>query len=98
MEKESEFTHTPEKKRSLLQSIIVGSAGILAAVYVLNPGAGIIELIPDNIPIIGNLDEAAAVALLISCLSYFGVELGSLFGRKSEASETRQAKGKVVDE
>ena len=29
-------------------------------VYLLNPTAGLIELIPDNFPLVGNLDEAAA--------------------------------------
>jgi hypothetical protein len=42
--------------------------GLLAAVgYLTNPTAGIFELIPDNIPGIGNLDEAAAVGLAIAC-------------------------------
>ena len=38
----------------------------LLGVYVLNPGAGVFELIPDNLPVVGNLDEAAAVGLLIA--------------------------------
>ncbi len=29
-------------------------------VYLLNPTAGLLELIPDTFPLIGNLDEAAA--------------------------------------
>jgi len=37
---------------------------IVGIVYLLNPTAGIIELIPDNFPIVGNLDEAAAGLLL----------------------------------
>ena len=53
--------------------------GLLSAVYLLNPTAGFFELIPDNIPIIGNLDEAAAVALLLMCLRYFGYELPDIF-------------------
>jgi len=32
----------------------------LGVVYILNPTAGIIELLPDNLPIVGNLDEGAA--------------------------------------
>jgi uncharacterized membrane protein YkvA (DUF1232 family) len=38
---------------------------IVGAIYLLNPGAGIIELIPDAIPLVGNLDEAGATALLL---------------------------------
>jgi uncharacterized membrane protein YkvA (DUF1232 family) len=40
---------------------------LLAVVYVLNPTAGIFELVPDVGPGIGNLDEAAAVGLGIAC-------------------------------
>ena len=41
--------------------------GMLAlAAYMLNPGAGVFELIPDNIPFVGNLDEVAAVGLFVT--------------------------------
>lgn len=56
--------------------------GLLSVIYLLNPTAGFFELIPDNIPIIGNLDEAAAVALLMMCLRYFGYELPDIFKQK----------------
>ena len=85
--------------KNLLNSVIVGGLGLVSAIYLFNPGAGFIELIPDNIPVIGNLDEAAAVSILISCLAYFGVDLGSLFGRKTEtaAKETKETGKKAVD-
>jgi uncharacterized membrane protein YkvA (DUF1232 family) len=38
---------------------------LFSIVYIINPTAGFIEFIPDNIPLIGNLDEAGATALLI---------------------------------
>jgi|GEM_PF-4601795 len=38
-----------------------------SAVYLLNPTAGIFELLPDVLPGVGNLDEAAAVGLGIAC-------------------------------
>lgn len=37
---------------------------ILGIIYFLNPTGGIVELIPDNIPVIGNLDEAGAAFLV----------------------------------
>lgn len=61
--------------------------GLFCLIYILNPGAGIFELIPDNLPIIGNLDEAAAVATLLMCLSYFGITLPDFLRRDKEKSD-----------
>lgn len=71
-----------------MKKLIVVILGLLSVLYLLNPGAGVFELIPDNIPFIGNLDEAAAVALLLACLRYFGIELPDIFGRKKESERT----------
>jgi hypothetical protein len=38
---------------------------VVGAIYLLNPTAGILELIPDITPFVGNLDEAGATALLL---------------------------------
>lgn len=38
---------------------------IIGGVYIINPTAGLAELIPDVLPFIGNLDEAGATALLL---------------------------------
>lgn len=75
------------KKRSVGSSIVVGILGALSAVYLFNPTAGFLELIPDNLPIVGNLDEAAAAAMLISCLAYFGLDIGAIFGRKPKKDD-----------
>ena len=66
----------------LIRDILVLASGIVSALYLLNVGFGIAEFIPDNIPIFGNLDEAAATALLINCLAYFGVDIGHFLRRK----------------
>ncbi len=39
---------------------------LLGLVYILNPTAGIFEFIPDNIPLIGNIDEAVAFYLIMA--------------------------------
>ncbi|MEM6821699.1 MAG: hypothetical protein AAF558_07155 [Verrucomicrobiota bacterium] len=44
-------------------------AGALSVVYLLNPSAGFIEVIPDNLPFVGNLDEATVTAILIWAIS-----------------------------
>jgi len=69
-----------------MKSIIVAILGLLSLIYIINPTAGFIEFIPDNFPIIGNLDEAAATALLLSCLSYFGIDLFNLFKKDKKNS------------
>jgi hypothetical protein len=65
--------------------------GIISLLYLLNIGVGVIEAIPDNIPFVGNLDEAGAAALLLMCLRYFGIDLTKILERapkKSEKEET----------
>jgi len=57
-----------------LRGVPVWAIYILAAlglVYILNPGAGVIEFIPDNLPIVGNLDEGAAFLLIWYALVEF---------------------------
>ncbi len=65
----------------MIKNILVALAGLLSLVYLLNPGAGVFELIPDNLPIIGNLDEAAAVAIILAAFRYYGIDLTSFLGR-----------------
>ncbi|WP_091507878.1 YkvA family protein [Flexibacter flexilis] len=65
-----------------MKSIFVFVAGLLSTLYLINPTAGIFELIPDNIPFVGNLDEATAAFFLIESLNYFGFNLPNPFGRR----------------
>lgn len=68
--------------------VILGLAGI-ALLYLINPTAGFLEFIPDNFPLIGNLDEAAATLILLNALRYFGMDLSRLFGR-NESNTVQQ--------
>ena len=60
--------------------------GLLALFYLINPTAGLFELLPDNLPLIGNLDEAAAVTVLLAVLRYFGVDLTSFFRKGKDVT------------
>ncbi len=71
-----------------MKNFIVAIIGIISAMYLLNVGYGFVELIPDNFPVIGNLDEATATALLLSCLSYFGIDLFNIFKKDSKENQT----------
>lgn len=57
--------------------------GLFCLIYLLNPTAGLFELIPDTLPLIGNLDEAAAMTILLICLKSFGIELPDWFSRNN---------------
>jgi len=101
MEKSIPYPQETEKgkpKRSLVSGIVVSVFGVVSALYLFNPGAGVIELIPDNIPFLGNLDEAAATAMLISALAYFGLDLGRLFGAPpKKQGDAVEVETEVVD-
>ena len=71
----------------MLKNIVVACLGIIALLYLLNIGAGIIEFIPDNFPFIGNLDEGGAVVLLLMCLSYFGFDLRKIFNKEGKQKQ-----------
>ena len=43
---------------------LVYLASALGFLYLLNPTAGFVELIPDNIPLLGNMDEGVAAFLI----------------------------------
>ena len=55
---------------SMLVNIVIA---FFCVIYLINPTLGVIELLPDNLPIIGNLDEASATAGLLYALSGLGV-------------------------
>lgn len=66
----------------MFKKIVVALLGLLALVYLVNPTAGIFELIPDNIPFIGNLDEGGAAYILYSSIEYIrGKQIG-LFSKQ----------------
>lgn len=53
---------------SKIEWVFWASLGLVSLVYILNPTAGIIELLPDGLPLIGNLDEVGATLLLMKSL------------------------------
>ena len=62
----------------LLPRLLLPLAGALALLYLANPAAGFFELLPDNLPLVGNLDEGAAVLLLTNVLAWYGHDLNRL--------------------
>lgn len=66
-----------------MKRLFVGLAGILASLYLLNPTLGLFELLPDNIPFVGNIDEATATMVLLGAMRYFGWDVTNLFMNKA---------------
>ncbi len=70
-----------------MKKILIHLIGLASLLYLLNIGIGVIELIPDNIPLVGNLDEATATILLINYLRYLGIDLFNIFKNKGKDVE-----------
>jgi len=77
----------PPGKRTLLHHVLALGFGALSLLYLVNPTAGIIEMIPDNIPVVGNLDEAGATLLLINVLAFYGIDLNRFGGGRRKLDE-----------
>jgi uncharacterized membrane protein YkvA (DUF1232 family) len=71
----------------LLKEMTVIGLGAVSLVYLANPTAGFFELIPDALPVVGNLDEAAAVVILLNTLRYYGIDPTSLWKRPDGQAE-----------
>jgi uncharacterized membrane protein YkvA (DUF1232 family) len=71
MNQPTSFLTTPLSTRGIpVWAVYV--MGVIAVIYMLNPGFGFIELLPDNLPIIGNLDEGGAtMAIWYALVEYF---------------------------
>jgi uncharacterized membrane protein YkvA (DUF1232 family) len=66
------------------KNIAVAVMAIASLIYIINPTLGVFEIIPDNLPFIGNLDEATATALLLACLRYFGWDITKLLEKPKD--------------
>ena len=74
----------------MFKSFIVAVLGLVSILYLLNPSLGVFELIPDVVPFVGNLDEGAAMTLLLMCLRYFGFDITKLFEKKNRTQKELQ--------
>ena len=68
-----EGTSLPAEKSAFSKALAWGVIG-LGALYLLNPLAGV-DVIPDFIPVAGNLDEAAIVLVVLGALRYLNIPL-----------------------
>ena len=66
-----------------MKSFFVAITAVLSGLYLLNFTAGVFE-VPDVLPVVGNLDEATAMAVFVACLRYFGYDISRFFGKKKD--------------
>lgn len=80
--------------RNTAKDVVVGVLMVIAFIYLLNPTAGLVELIPDNFPIVGNLDEAGAIYVILNALAYYGIDLLTLFRKRDAAQVVEEPRQK----
>ena len=64
-----------QPQRSFLGTSLALLGAGLTGLYLANLGFGTLAEIPDAFPLVGNLDEVLASAILFSCLSYLGINV-----------------------
>ena len=89
----------PDDERRPFLGKVLAVLGIIGSVlFLLNLGLGVLFEIPDNLPLIGNLDEVAAAAILLTCLRYLGLDLLPFGSRRRKVFDTvmnaKRLKGK----
>jgi hypothetical protein len=65
----------------LFKEMFIIFLALIALLYLLNPTLGIFEFLPDNLPLVGNLDEGLAVVILLNTTRYYGIDLTRLYKR-----------------
>lgn len=68
--KKTGWTTTPLSQQGV-PGWIVYLMTLMGLIYILNPTLGVFELVPDNLPFVGNLDEGVAFLMLWSGLVEF---------------------------
>lgn len=70
----------------MFKNVLMFIVAAISLIYLVNPTLGVFELLPDNLPGVGNIDEGFATLLLLNSARYFGIDLTAMFARdKSNA-------------
>lgn len=75
-----------------MKSFFVAILGVFCVVYLVFPTFGVFEALPDNLPFIGNLDEATVTAILIASLNYFGIDIKGFLGKRKDDEKNEEVK------
>lgn len=58
-------------KKSAWLSLVWIVVGIVSLAYLANFTFGVIEVLPDNLPLVGNVDEGVATLGLLGAIAFF---------------------------
>ena len=85
--------------KSPAKNFVIGGLAVLSALYLINPTFGIFEILPDNLPFVGNLDEFTMGMILLNSLEYFDIDLLSFFsGNKNKTPEQQTSSDQPIYE
>ncbi len=65
----------PRKPVGALKKVAAVLVACVSVLYLINPTLGLFELLPDALPVVGNLDEAFFTLALVSALGALGLEI-----------------------
>lgn len=68
-------------QRSGWGKLLAWTTIILGTLYIIVPTGGVVEPIPDVIPVLGNLDEAMVMFLIFGAMRYLGWRLPDFIER-----------------
>jgi hypothetical protein len=54
---------------------------LFSGLYLINPTGGLVEIIPDALPLVGNIDEVFVSGVLFASLHYLGLRIPGLSSR-----------------
>lgn len=70
--------------KHIFKDLIIMGLFVFAVLYLIYP-SWLPDFIPDFVPIIGQIDDSAAVGIILSTLRYYGIaDFTALYGRRDK--------------
>ena len=85
-----------EKKKGGFKQLMAKVFGVICGAYLANFGLGVGWEIPDNLPVVGNIDEILVSLILFKCMETLGIGPGTLFKKGNGKVANRPDEGAPV--
>ncbi|MFM7051048.1 MAG: hypothetical protein ACKOYN_02800 [Planctomycetota bacterium] len=69
------------RRRGCIATTVACVLALFSGAYLVNPTLGVFEFLPDNLPIVGNLDEAFFTLVFFGALTALGIRVPGLHRR-----------------